>query len=106
VHVVPQSSQKGVEETVQFEAVAAPPPLNDFLVEVGHRQYDALSRPLAVGIARDGERLERDSGEMRPLEPTEGLQSRPIDRPRSHVEALQVDLDLLCSKCRSRRCIG
>jgi len=38
---------------------------------VRHRQDDALSLPLAVGIARDGERFEWDGGEVHPLEMSE-----------------------------------
>jgi hypothetical protein len=98
VHLVPQRIEKGVEEAVQFKAVAAALPPHDLLVQVRHRQDDAFTRPLAVRIAGNGERLEGDGGDVGALEAGEGGPVGRLDRVRGQAEAPQIRLDLVIHK--------
>jgi hypothetical protein len=98
VYVVSQCGQQRAEQAVELEAVPAALPLHNFLVEVGHQEVDALSLPLAVGIARDGERLERNDGDVCLLQPREKLPVRRPCRLWDNAETRQICPDLLFSK--------
>ena len=78
------------------------PALHDLLVEVRHRQDDAFPRPLADRIARDGERLERNSGRVGALKPGESSKIWRVGCLQRNPKPPQVRLNLFCSKLRSR----
>lgn len=94
VDLVFEGAEEVVEESVEFETVAAALAFDDLLVEGRNREWDAgTGRVGVVGIADDVEVLEGNGGDVGALDSGERVEVGFLDRGGVDVDACEIRLD-------------